>query len=646
MSLSKQLIALVVTLVLLLFVGTFVINLQNTRSYLNTQLRSHAQDAATSLGLSATTHMAAKDAAMVRSMSDVVFDSGDYLQVRVEDLKGTAWVDRRADLRVVSVPQWFMDWAPLETPEGTATMMAGWRQAGLVKIRSHPGYAYEQLWSTAEESLLWFLASAFVVLLLGVLALRWMLRPLKRVEQQAEAICNREFPVVEGRPFTTEFRRVVEAMNRLSNKVRQMLSDSEKLVTRLREQAFQDEVSGLANRRQFMDVLKDRLGEPGQGAQGTIFLVQLKDFKTYNQEQGYAAGDRLLKETAGVLGKALQSYPGHTLARMSGADYAVLIPDLDAGEGRILAEQLAEAVGSLYGRLQLPSADVGHIGAAHYLGAELSDVLAEADKALREAQRAGANRWVLYTDAEVEAVVRGAGEWRALLQRVLAEDRLVLAKQPVLGCGGEVIHQEIFLRISDPERDGALVNAGQFLPMVENAGLAPELDRAMITRVVEREMLQDKVAVLALNLSPMSLREPDFIEWLVRYLEEYPDAAARLVLEVPEYGASTNMDVLHSLIRRLSHLGVQFSLDHFGTGFSSFTYLSGLKAHFIKIDGSFVRSLEESPEHQFFIQALGKIAHGLDMRVIAESVETESVWTMLPELGVDGGRGYWLGRPE
>lgn len=203
MKLSQQLILLIAGLVLLLFAGTLVISVDNTRGYLESQLGSHAQDAATSLGLSATTHVDEGDQAMVTAMVNAMFHRGDYLLIRFETLDGEAWLERSTESLVDGVPGWFVRLFPLDPPQRSATMMSGWRQVGRVVVKSHPGLAYGQLWQTTRQTLKLFVIGALLALLAGAIGLRLLLRPLRDVEIQAEAICNREFPVVERRPFTS-----------------------------------------------------------------------------------------------------------------------------------------------------------------------------------------------------------------------------------------------------------------------------------------------------------------------------------------------------------------------------------------------------------------------------------------------------------
>lgn len=348
MTLPKQLVVLIITLLMLVFLGTFLISVHNTRDYLEKQLESHAQDAATSLGLSISPHMGEPDLAIITSMTDAIFDRGFYRTISIEDIQGKPLVERVLPVRLDGVPEWFIDALPLHTPEGDAILMDGWIERGRVVVSSHPGYAYRQLWQNIGGTLRWFLISAAIALLAGVLLLRRVLRPLKAVEGQANAICNREFPILEPLPKTPDIRRIVEAMNRMSAKVRQMLDELESLAAGFRRQAYQDPVTGLANKRFFMDLLVNQIDSKEAFFQGVLCLVQLKNFKRYNDEHGYSAGDALLERTASELVKVADQWSGSQLAHLGGADFALLVEECRDDQVDQLAGQLTLALAGLY----------------------------------------------------------------------------------------------------------------------------------------------------------------------------------------------------------------------------------------------------------------------------------------------------------
>ncbi len=652
MTLSRQLILLVVILLALIFLGTFIVSVQNTRDYMEAQLESHAQDAATSLGLSISPHLAERDLATVTSMTDAIFDRGYYRLVRVETMKGKPLLNRSLPVRIEGVPQWFINTFHLETPEGESVVMEGWTQAGRVRIKSHPGYAYVQLWDNVHDTFWWFLACALFVLLIAMALLRWVLQPLKDVEWQANSICNREFPILKKLPRTRDLRRIVEAMNRMSGKVQRMLAELEKLAGSLKEQAHHHPVTGLVNKRYFMSFLEDRIHSLEHFSRGALCLIELKGFKTFNDAKGYQAGDALLRVMADLLRKVAENEPRSIPAHLAGADFALLVEDCSMEQARLLGERISAALADLYGAGRAASPDVGHVGIAWFDGRQTtSELLAQADMALRTAQSVGANCWDLSTPESLgKEVIRSAGAWHDFLVTALAEDRVRLQIQPVVTCPGrELLHKEVLVRIAERTEEGteSLLSAGLFMPEAESMGLTAEIDQAVIRLVLRRLGADEKEEEqLSVNLSPASLHTEGFMDWLEQILSEHLDEAGRMILELPEYGAATMLDEVRDLIERVSRFGCRFALDHYGTGASSFAYLHSLKVNYLKVDGSYLRTLVDNKDHQFYIYALTEIAHGLDIEVIAESIESEAVWNLLPSLHIDGAQGYFIGRPE
>ena len=652
MTLSRQLMALIVVLLLTVFVGTFLISVHNTRDYLEKQLESHAQDAATSLGLSISPYLGEMDIATITSMTDAIFDRGFYRVIRVEDINGKPLVDRVLPVQIEGVPDWFIERLPLTTPEGEAILMDGWVERGRVLVRSHPGYAYGQLWQTIAGTLRWFALSALLALLVGVLLLKQVLRPLRSVEQQANAICDREFPITDALPRTRDMRRIVEAMNRMSAKVRQMLDELERLASGLRRQAYQHPVTQLANKRFFMDSLESQIRSDEEFSRGALCLIQLKGFKQYNDHHGFQAGDELLVACARQLASLAAQWPRSQLAHLTGADFALLVPGCSDEEAAGVAGQLASALAALYGTGKLDEADVGHVGVGYFDGRQtLSELLSEADMALRMAQNQGANGWHLSRPDELQGQIRGASEWRAFIEAALERNLVQLQFQPVVSCSDQaLLHREVLVRL--PENleqgaDGPLLSAGLFMPQAESLGLTAAIDKAVIRQVLERLSAESgEACAYAVNLSLPTLSTEGFMDWLDRLLAEHPGQASRMVFELPEYGVVSMVEQVNALLGLVARRGARLSIDHFGRSFSSLAYLRSMKIHYLKVDGSFMRSIEENSDNQFFVQALSEIAHGLEIQVIAEAIETEAAWSLLPGLHVDGAQGYYIGRPE
>jgi diguanylate cyclase (GGDEF)-like protein len=469
-----------------------------------------------------------------------------------------------------------------------------------------------------------------------------MLRPLHRIEAQAVAIANREFPVIPTNIFTSEFKRIAQGMNFLSEKIQLMLDNAENLAHRLYDQVNRDATTGLATKKCFLEILNHRVEEHNLYSNGALMFYQLNNFKQFNQAAGYQAGDRLLKRIAEILQETFSDLPEATCARLSGAEYAVLLENTEEQQVRELAEKMASEAARLHREMDLLGNDVGHLGAALFSEGSSDSLLAEADRALRQAQRSGPNHWhmIRVTPSGGDIPAFGAGKWRELVDSAMDSGELLLASQPIYSCrDNSLIQIELFLRLL---KDGKSIDAGHFVPVLESTGYAPMLDRWVIQQACRR--ISESQHFVAVNISPKSLVDPDLPGSLAAYLEQQGHAE-KLIIEVADYGATAHLSHFKNWISALSPLGVKFSIDGFGRGFSSFAHLYSLNIDFIKVDGSFITNLDQSKDHQFYLQTLAGILRDLDITVIAESVESESVWSRLCSLGIDGGRGHWLGSP-
>lgn len=643
MTLTRQLMVLVTALFVLVFSGTFVISVKDTRNYLRTQLASHAQDAATSLGLSITPVI--EDEVLVSSMVDAMFDSGDYRELHIYRINGDVMMERQLDVVLDDVPPWFIKAFPLETPAGEALVNSGWQQAGSIMIRSHPGYAYQKLWSSTIETFWWFLLTGIGTMLAAYGGVRLLLKPLHAMEQQANDICQRRFTIVEWMPRTRELRQIVEAMNRMSRRVNRMFTEQEEVAASLREELYKDAVTGLGNRRYFSARLQALLESKEECASGILAIVQLNHFKEYNIRNGYQAGDALLAQTARNLETALSQWHDPVLAHLSGADFAVMLPDVGLETGAELGAALSQALQDLSASEHADDEDVGHVGMVFYNGEQdIKGLFSQADMALQSARGSGANGWH-FADQGGQTSVRAAQDWKVFIERVIAEERIGLDLQPVYSMDRQtILHEEAYARVFD--EDGERMSAGLIFPSAEALGLAPALDRAVLNQALQLLEGSEIPKNLAINLSPSALSDGELGAWLSERLQGREALGERLLLEFTEYGARSRLEELKAFMHSLEGSGVRISLDHFGRGFSGFGYLQSLPLHSLKIDGSFIRDIHQNSDNRFYLRALTEIAHGQEIAVIAESVESQDEWQALNALHLDGGQGYFLARPR
>lgn len=649
MTLYRQLVIFTLVLFLILFTGTWLVKLDSTRSFLIDQLESHAQDTATSLGLSISQHSDENDTPAIESMINAVFDRGYYRIVRYTDTKGVILVDRVHDVAIENVPQWFIRLIPLKTPEATANVMAGWHQAGSIYVKSHPGYAYKTLWENVYRMTLWFLVCGIFVLIVGGFGLKILLEPLVLVEKQADALCKKRYEIQDKIPKTKELRRVVEAMNRMTGKVKEMFEDQVAIAEGLKKHAYHDSLTGLGNRRFFESQITARLDRGDSTTKGIILLVQIRDLHELNREKGFQAGDELLQKVAAILQESTKQHPNSVLARLTGGDFGIFVPDASSWD----AETIADTVSSKFRQLaieQLTLTDnVGHIGAVSFESTTtLGRLLSEADLALRSAQQTGPNKSAITSiTAETEKMPLGQQQWKGILDQALSEQKIALYAQPVVKTldKKQIYHLEIFSRII--QEDGSQLSAGLFMPFAERWKLVSYLDRIVLEEVMRIDTAEINVNHVAVNISSASLENDSFRNWVYSALKALPEKTPRINFEFAEFGAVQNLDLIKEfsvVVRQLGHL---VGLDHYGQSFSHLGYLQSLRPDYVKIDRAYTGELkDEESDSRFFIGSLCSVAHSLDIDVIAEGVETEQQWELLKELNIDAIQGYIVDRPK
>ncbi|WP_323168491.1 cyclic di-GMP receptor LapD [Pseudomonas atacamensis] len=645
MSLFKQLLIAICLFLVVAFTGSFMVSLESSRTQYVNQLRSHAQDAATALALSLTPNI--DDPAMVELLVSSIFDSGYYASIRVVDVKTEQTIVERSGAPAVSnVPDWFVKLIGLEPAGGDALVSRGWEQAARVEVVSHPMFAVAKLWQSALGSLGWLLICGALSAVLGALLLRRQLKPLDYMVQQSHAIARREFLSLPDLPRTPELRRVVQAMNQMVEKLKTLFQEQAERSEKLRTESYQDNLTGLANRRYFEMQLNNRVSNPEQASSGYLLLLRVKDLAGLNQRLGGQRTDQLLKAVGEQLTRECARYPQtqDLVTRIRGGEFAVLAPGLVREEALQLAQNLDNALSSLHatGATDVPAvASIGLAPFAH--GDSPQAVLTLGDQALAQAEGQGEQNWACIDQSLVAEVGDDHHAWHRLLDEALSQQRFELYFQPVVAAQDTqlVLHYKVLSRLLDEQ--GQTIPAGRFLPWLERFGWTARLDRLMLERVLEQ--MKGHEDSLALNLSSATLADPQALNKVFEILRAHSNLGARLTLEIGEEQLPEQA-VLEQLTRRLRELGFSLSLQRFGGRFSMIGNLARLGLAYLKIDGSYIRAIDQESDKRLFIEAIQRAAHSIDLPLIAERVETEGELSVIREMGLYGVQGQLLGEPK
>ncbi|PWC18750.1 cyclic di-GMP receptor LapD [Brenneria corticis] len=643
MSLYKQLLIAICLFVLIIFSGSFFVSLENSREHSNNQLRSHAQDAATALGLSLTPNI--DDPAMVELMVSSIFDSGYFSSIRIRDLKtNNITLERTASPEVPDVPAWFVRLVNLQPGAGEAIVMRGWEQAAKVEVVSHPMFAVTRLWKSSSATLIWLLSCGTLGVLLGAILLRRQLRPLDYMVQQSLAITRREFLSQPDLPSTPEFRRVAQAMNQMVSKLKTLFEEEAERSERLRQEAYQDPQTGLANRRAFDIQFQNKLADD-ETSPGFLIMIRIQDLSGMNQRLGGHRTDTLLASIGQIIRTTQkQNVTTESLsARIRGGEFALLCPGLVDKEAFALIGELTRNIESLYLTGETDVSPVARFCMVPFRpGDSAQSLLIHGDQALTNAESHSDTTTVDQPLQTSEQVETDRHMWFNRLDPILEQERLQLFLQPVVEClnPDKVLHHKVLARIEDEQ--GNSIAAGRFLPWVQRFGWNTRLDQAMLKLVLD--YLRRHEGTLALSLSCNTVLDLSLMARLLAPLKQQPHLAERLILELDENQLpdSTQFD---ALIKLLNEYGCALGLQHFGGRFNMIGNLSQWGLAYLKIDGSYIRDIDREEDKKMFIEAMYRATNSIALPLIAERVETAGELAVLQEMGLQGAMGRLLGEP-
>jgi diguanylate cyclase (GGDEF)-like protein len=404
-----------------------------------------------------------------------------------------------------------------------------------------------------------------------------------------------------------------------------------------------DELTGLANRFELGRTMVEAFKEATSEAGFALHYIDLDNFKQVNDSLGHEAGDQVLVEAARRLRAATR--PGDVVARFGGDEFVVV--QMDGAAAIELAGRIVEGMAVPFDVLSREihvTASIG-IALAPDHGASPSEMLRHADLALYEAKAAGRSTFVIFA-AEMGRAVTERQDLELLLRRAIDQNAFQLHYQPIVDlASGDVMSFEALMRWSQPGTGS--VAPSIFIPLAEETGLISRLGDWAIERACLDAMTWPAPISVAVNVSPVQFRDPDRLIASVRAgLARSGLAPERLYLEVTESLLIENQESTLDAIHALRRIGVRFSLDDFGIGYSSLAYLSTYPFSQVKVDRSFAQSVTSNANAESIIQAVCGLSRRLGMNVVVEGIETVDQMEAVKRLGAERAQGYLFGRPN
>jgi diguanylate cyclase (GGDEF)-like protein len=421
--------------------------------------------------------------------------------------------------------------------------------------------------------------------------------------------------------------------------------DQGRLRSTLQRLTEQDALTGIANRQGFQTLLAARLEEKGGRGLALVYL-DLDNFHQANDTLGYRAGDLLIQQV--VIRLKAQLGRGDQLARLGGDEFALLLETRnDLTRLKRCVQRLSDALSEPYwleGESLLLGCSFGVVQARAKSDADT--LMWQAQCAMQQAKRRQGNTYHLY-DQRLDEVMHSQTDLQRELRRALRREEMVLHYQPRLSLHtGQIVGVEALVRWQHEKR--GLMTPDVFVPLAEESGMIVPLGYWVIARALtDMRHLQGSGwpgLSMAVNLSFRQFQDSQLLPTLERLIERHAIDSNWLEFELTETAVMRRSEHVQQIMHRLDRLGIRFSLDDFGTGFSSFEHLSNLPIALLKIDRSFVTGMELRPQSQQLVQAMINLAHNLDLEVVAEGVETSEQLQLLQHYGCDQIQGYLIGR--
>ncbi|ANN78352.1 LapD/MoxY N-terminal periplasmic domain-containing protein [Bordetella flabilis] len=643
MSILRQLLLSITIAIALILLGTLALSVNAARDYLAGQLQVQSSDAAVSLALSLS-QPSNSDRITQELLVSALYDGGHFSLVRLSDPQGKVIIERSAEGNSVAVPSWFQRLVPLSAKSATHVVTDGWRQLGEVTLTATDTYAWETLWHSSLKMILLIVAAGVCWAIFAFVLVRWIeKRLLAEVGEQMRAIGRGQFGQTL-RPRVPELSGITDALNQTRDQLRATSEEQSARIESLQIEVNQDAITGLANRKYFINEFLreleagERPADAGEGG-GHVVVFRQRDLAAINRHMPREFVDQWLSGLGRRVAALLEQLQlNHVLiGRLNGSDFALLLPGCTAPNAMLVAERLRN-------ELREARIPVGEGGLCRWAlamtdyarGDRVGELLGRLDYALMRGESAGDDHVQLATDEHHGLSAHGESAWRRAITAGIERQRFTLALEPLRALDGRVIRQEATLMLHSEEASEP-IPAKLFFPAATRLDLTAECDIQAVRLAVSWLMMNE--GDLTVRIAMPSLSHPNFLLQVERMLAERKVLAARLYLEVDAHAVVERQQAVAELCRIAQSCGARVGVRRLAQQFSAVSLLHSLRLAYVKLGGGFVGGMSQSLGSQQLALSVLETARSLKIEVYAEDVPDDATRAILARLGITVMRG-------
>ncbi|MGB2078481.1 MAG: bifunctional diguanylate cyclase/phosphodiesterase [Vibrio sp.] len=632
MTLYKQLLIRLLVVFFAMAALLFSLQFHNARSFLQEQQATSVNNVVQAVGLALSPYLEDKDYVAAESLINAMFDSSIYESVNLTLLDGKKTIDREYQVDIDTAPSWFVSLVNIEPYTQQTRLSSGWMQLADFKVVSSSNLIYQQLWNATKQMLISFVIASLLFALSLVFLIQRILKPLKQIQRTAKEVSRNHFASDLDVPKTQELADVVTAFNQMSHQLKTHFDQQAEEADKLRVRAYQDPVSGLANRNYLMTQLNAWLATQNDGGIALLHIDLLDDVY---EHQGYEQGDNLTRMMASHLEKISDEH--YTIARLNQAEFMLVAPGITASE----LTQLGRSMLNMTAALQSDPLDVAPLQAAVSLVMRqpddtISSLLSQADNTLVKARQNVNEPLAILEEVTERQASFGKQEWKTIVEEAIVNKSFSFNLQKAIDTNNQVMHKEMFASI---EKDGQKYNAGQFLFALEQLGEGVQFDMHIIDTLFKHLKENTPDAPIAINITQNSVTDTGFMRWLGNKMTAYSELKSWVFFELPEICFIKNPDDTALLCNIINDHNFQFGIDNFGHNFGSIGYLNTYRPAYVKLDFAYTAQIDDQAKADV-LSSITRSATNLSITTIASRVETLAQKDKLAEFNVQGFQGY------
>ncbi|GMM70338.1 hypothetical protein MTsDn5_02900 [Alteromonas gracilis] len=637
MKLSSRINWGIIALMFFAFIALSVAELRLLQSNTSTLISSETEKALASYtkAANATPASSQTKSMMLSAVAETLAARPSIASVNVTDEEGNVSVSHES-ASTDPIPSWFslVDPAPafkkrIALPNNDSYLV----------VTSDKHDTYSKFTAIVIKNATMFMALSFIVYLLVTILTKSALRPINDVIRKLNDMGGHNFTSPDASTSAKDFESLSITVNNLAATLASKFDDLTRQAELFKKEASKDALTGLSNRGAFERHMRALLNENATSQEKELIVVRLAQLASINTKLGMVPGDNYVKAITNILMEETKNNSSiRFVFRLSGGDFALISEPMEKPTRDLVLTNISTQCASV-----TPLRDgtkATWIGVTRFTGSmTMQQVMESVDSALIASMKTKSG-WQLASDI---AHVHSNSQWRERLNHIVSQQYADIMIQPVMDIEKNMpAYYETSGRFKD-KKTNDVIPMSQLIPASERLDLIPEVDK-LVTNIVFKKMEVTSQQV-AINLSITSIANREFREWLVKELTQRENLCSKLFFEIEDAALIQQREYTELLCRHLMGLGCRITIEHFGDNFASLSGLRVIQPQFVKLSGRLTQGIHTNKDNQLFVSSLISIAKNLNIKVIAEMVETEAESIALTKLGVEHQQGYYFAKP-